>query len=179
MEQLIGLLLFYLLYTILSLMQRKKQKQLKPPVRPGQRKAAPTPKRPAVPEAEEDAEIPDFLRRWLEDAEIIEKKEAAAKPSSAEVKEPVYDDSALEGGYAAQSLIELEEDEAKLAQVKAKTEDLYKKLNEGISVSKRSRKSQIRNLVSGKKNLRKAIILNEVLGKPLAYRKGIVPRNRI
>jgi hypothetical protein len=179
MEQLIGLLLFYLLYTFLNLMQRKKQKQLKPPVRPGQRKPAPTAKRPVVPEAEEDAEIPDFLRRWLEDAEIIDKKDEAPKSVPVEVEEPVYSDSALEGGYAAQSLIELEEAEAKLAHVKAKTEDLYKMLNEGLVVAKPSRKSEIRNLVSGKKNLRKAIILNEILGKPLAYRKGIVPRNRI
>ena len=179
MEQLIGLFLFYLLYTILSLMQKKKQKQLKPPVRPGQRTTAPSTKRPAIPEVEEETEIPEFLRKWLEDAEVIENRTEVPEKETVEIEEPVFSESELEGGYAAHSLIELEKAEAKLAQAQAKAESLYRKIEEGVSISKHMQNYPIRKLVSGKKNLRKAIILTEVLGKPLAYRKGIVPRNRI
>ena len=190
MEQLIGILIFYAIYTLFNLLQKKSGGA--PKVPPRQQPGKPGPVRQAQkpagkPAGEQNREhLPDFLRRWIEEAEKLEREHQ--QPEPVVVQEPVEKPvdkqaqrkaaSMAEGGYAEQSLQELQQKKRQLAEEKAKEQELEEMLTSGITVSTGKKRSNLSNLLKDTDSLRNAILLNEILKKPVFYRGPGFPVDR-
>ncbi|MCB0264594.1 MAG: hypothetical protein KDH95_23510 [Calditrichaeota bacterium] len=190
MEQLIGILIFYGIYTLFNLLQKKSGGAPKAP--PMQQPGKPGPVRPAQkpagkPAGEQNREhLPDFLRRWIEEAEKLEREHQ--QPEPVVVQEPVEKPvdkqaqrkaaSMTEGGYAEQSLQELQQKKRQLAEEKEKQDELEELLKSGITVSSEKKISNLGKLLKDTDSLRNAILLNEILKKPVFYRGPGFPVDR-
>lgn len=196
MEQLIGILIFYAIYTLFNLLQKKsggapKAPPGKQPARPGQTRQTPKPGQQPVPEQNRD-HLPDFLRRWIEEAEKLEREpqqqmerekqqiEPEPQPLEPAVSKHAERKAAAmaEGGYVEQSLHQLQLKRQKLIDDNAPKSQLDVLLNSGITISSGKKNFDLRKQLKNPENLRNVILLNEILKKPVFYRGPGIPLDR-
>lgn len=191
MEQLIAFIIIYIIYTLFSMMQKRKRDQAGPrrtesrPTAPDRRTP---PRRQPDEEVPEEPEIPEFLRRMLglppEEAPVPPPprpvptlKPEVVEPETLEEEESVEADTdlspAAEGGYEQASLVDVVREEKAR---KTAEEALAASLRKPTSPSP-GRAMLVAELRT-KNNLQKAVLLREILDKPVSMRRKQFPISR-
>lgn len=197
MEQIIGLIIIYLIYSFFNAIMRKVREAAspkRPPMKPRPQSAPPqeagpgreSPARqpqPAPAAAEPD--IPPFLRELL-GLEKIPPSPPTPAPEEVSYQDISYDDTPEEPEEAAPAVSELSSEaqawEARkpIERMKVPQTGKQRAGTQAITMSslptgKKAAPLRSGSLISGKSDLRKAILLKEILDKPVSMRKNRFP----
>lgn len=191
MEQLIAFIIIYIIYTLFSMLQKKKREQssqqapkARPPV-----SEQPAPRRVPVPvetaeAGDEEPEIPEFLRRMLglppEEPPVVPPPPGTQRREiiRAEIEEEEVAESdtdlppSAEGGHEEALLAELvRKEETQRQQTVMRARLSVPPVPKTVHPT---RKMLIQDLLD-KHSVKKAVLLREILDKPVSMRKKQFP----
>ena len=171
MEQLIFLIIIYVVYVLFNNFVKKlKEQQKPPPGRPGQRPPASRPPQPGpqtqTPPREPELDLPPFLKEML----------GLEKPQPQPLPEPAAEEETAEKTPAAAEEPVLPTGPERIPASARMEADEIEDLSQPFPTPKEKTKTHIQELLGNRQNLQSAFLLKEILDAPVSKRGMRFPK---